>query len=236
MGSVTSAGAIGDCCLKIIFLGRRSYEDVSKIQAQAVMSRSADQSSDTVYLVEHDPVVTLGRANDAQLTCSQRSRLLNRGIQIVSSSRGGKATYHGPGQLVIYPILSLRERNNDAHGYLRSLELLVSQWLQSWGVTAIPRPGLTGVWASGGKIASIGVRVFSGVTSHGVAVNLNTDLTVFELFEPCGLDGSQVTSVNHETGFAPSLSEATDSIAPYLNLHLNIQQSIKPQERVVVRG
>ena len=236
MGSVTSAGAIGDCCLKIIFLGRRSYEDVSKIQAQAVMSRSADQSSDTVYLVEHDPVVTLGRANDAQLTCSQRSRLLNRGIQIVSSSRGGKATYHGPGQLVIYPILSLRERNNDAHGYLRSLELLVSQWLQSCGVTAIPRPGLTGVWASGGKIASIGVRVFSGVTSHGVAVNLNTDLTVFELFEPCGLDGFQITSVNHETGFAPSLSEATDSIAPYLNLHLNIEQSMKTQERVVVRG
>lgn len=222
--------------MKIIFLGRMSYGAVSKIQAQAVQSRSADQSSDTVYLVEHDPVVTLGRANDAQLTCSQRSRLLDRGIQIVSSSRGGKATYHGPGQLVIYPILSLRERNNDAHGYLRSLELLIIQWLESCGVIARPRPGLTGVWASGGKIASIGVRVYSGVTSYGIAVNLNTDLTVFELFEPCGLDGSQITSVDHETGFAPSLSEAADSIAPYLHLHLNIHQSIELKERVVIRG
>ena len=222
--------------METILLGRMSYRAASKIQDQAVMSRSAGQISDTVYLVEHDPVVTLGRANDAQLTCSQRSGLLDRGIQIVGSSRGGKATYHGPGQLVIYPILSLRERNNDAHGYLRSLERLIIQWLESCGVTARSRPGLTGVWASGGKIASIGVRVYSGVTSHGIAVNLNTDLTVFELFEPCGLDGSQITSVDHETGFAPSLSEAADSIAPYLNLHLNIHQSIESQERVVIRG
>ena len=222
--------------METILLGRMSYRAASKIQDQAVMSRSAGQISDTVYLVEHDPVVTLGRADDAQLTCSQRSTLLDRGIQIVRTSRGGKATYHGPGQLVIYPILSLRERNNDAHGYLRSLELLIIQWLESFGVTARSRPGLTGVWAAGGKIASIGVGVHSGVTSHGLAVNLNTDLTVFELFEPCGLDGSRMTSVDHETGFAPSVSEAADSVIPYLNLHLNTRQSVGSQERVIIRA
>lgn len=214
------------------FLGRMPYRRAVKIQQEAVAARADGFLADTVFLLEHDPVVTLGRAFDTRLNDRQRCALGDRGIEIVNSDRGGQATFHGPGQLVAYPILNLRDRDNDAHSYLRSVENLIVEWLASYGVAAEVRPGLTGVWADGGKIASIGVSVRRGVTYHGFSVNSDPDLSAFQLFDPCGLDGSQVTSIYHETGDAPSLAEAADSIVPYLEEFLGVSRSVHSPEGV----
>ena len=212
--------------MNVEFLDRVSYRRGLQIQAEALTARADALIADTVFLLEHHPVVTLGKAFGARLTQRQRLALRDRGVEIVNSDRGGQATYHGPGQLVAYPILSLRTRANDAHSYLRSLETLIIEWLASHGVAAGLEPGLTGVWVGHRKIASIGVSIRRGVTCHGFAVNLDPDLSVFQLFDPCGLDGSRVTSIYRETGAAPALAEAADSITPYL------EESLRPPDAV----
>lgn len=218
--------------MNVEFLGRVSYRRAVQIQAEALSARVDGLIADTVFLLEHDPVVTLGRAFDARLTDSQRLALGDRGVEIVDSDRGGQATFHGPGQLVAYPILSLRTRANDAHSYLRSLEQLIIEWLASHGVAAGLDPGLTGVWAGHRKIASIGVSVRRGITCHGFAVNLDPDLSVFQLFDPCGIDGSRFTSIYRETGKAPSFATAADSIAPYFDEFLGVSNSDRLPECV----
>ncbi len=207
--------------MNVEFLGRVSYRRAVQIQAEALSARVDGLIADTVFLLEHDPVVTIGRALDARLTDNQRLALGDRGVEIVDSDRGGQATFHGPGQLVAYPILSLRARANDAHSYLRSLETLIVEWLSSYGVAAGVEPGLTGVWAGQCKIASIGLSVRGGVTCHGFAVNLDPDLSVFQLFDPCGIDGSRITSIYRETRKVPSLVEAANSITPYIEKFLD---------------
>ncbi len=212
--------------LRTEFLGRVSYRRAVQIQADAVAARADGRIADTIFLLEHEPVVTVGRASGARLTLRQRRALVDRGVEITSSDRGGGATYHGPGQLVAYLILSLRERHNDAHSYLRSLELLIIEWLASHGVAAGVEPGLTGVWTDLGKIASIGIGVRRGVAYHGFAVNLAPDLSVFQLFDPCGLNGSRVTSVRRETGVAPSLAGSAGSILPFVEEILGVHDSV----------
>ena len=151
---------------------------------------------DVLLLLEHPPVITLGRA-------SHGAHVLNRqGIEVVEVERGGDVTFHGPGQLVGYPILDLTAHRQDLHWYLRALEAALIEALHVLGVSAEQRAGFTGVWTDGRKIASLGVHVKQWVTWHGFALNVTTDLRSYERIVPCGIDGVEMTSIAREGGSA----------------------------------
>ena len=187
--------------LELLDLGRRRYLDVLELQRDLCRRRmSRELDHDVLLLVEHEPVVTLGRGLRSTSLPIAPAALERRGIPVVEVERGGDVTYHGPGQLVGYPILDLREHREDLHWYLRQLEGALMLALEELGVTAQRNPGLTGVWTSGRKIASLGIHVKQWVTLHGFALNVTTDLSYFDLIVPCGIQGVVMTSVARELG------------------------------------
>ena len=161
-------------------LGRRGYSEVHALQSELLDARIAGRIRDTLVLVEHDPVVTVGRGTGP-------SDVESLAIPVVEVERGGEATYHGPGQVVAYPILELPEDRRDLHRYLRDLEEVVLRVLAEFDISGRREEGATGVWVGDRKIASIGVAVRRWVTWHGLALNVHTDLTSFQGFQPCGL-------------------------------------------------
>lgn len=161
---------------------------------------AGERRQDLLLLVEHEPVVTLGRGTRATSLPLAPAELERRGLTVAEVERGGDVTYHGPGQLVGYPILDLREHREDLHWYLRQLEAALIAGLDGLGVAAERSPGLTGVWTRGRKIASLGIHVKQWVTFHGFALNVTTDLRAFDVIVPCGIDGVVMTSVAAETG------------------------------------
>jgi lipoyl(octanoyl) transferase len=180
-------------------LGRGSYEETLELQRDLCRRRiGGDLADDLLLLVEHAPVVTLGRGTRASSLPTPVSHLRHRGIEVHEVERGGDVTYHGPGQLVGYPILDLRRHREDLHWYLRQLEAVLIHALGRLGVEADRRPGLTGVWTRGRKIASIGIHVKQWVTFHGFALNVNTNLSAFDLIVPCGIPDVVMTSVARE--------------------------------------
>ena len=182
-------------------LGRRPYAEVLELQRELRRQRLAGESAhDVLLLVEHDPVVTLGRSTHPGSLPLPAEELERRGIRVVEVERGGDVTFHGPGQLVGYPILDLTGHREDLHWYLRRLEDALIGALDQLGVPAERNPGLTGVWTRGRKIASIGVHVKQWVTLHGFALNVTTRLEQFELIVPCGIRGVVMTSVAQELG------------------------------------
>ncbi|HEU5042455.1 MAG TPA: lipoyl(octanoyl) transferase LipB [Gemmatimonadales bacterium] len=185
--------------LAVTDLGRRAYPEVLELQRELCRQRMTGAAPDDVLLlVEHEPVVTLGRGTRATSLPLPPSDLLRRGVPVVEVERGGDVTYHGPGQLVGYPILDLGGHRRDLHWYLRTLEDVLILALGRVGVEAERRPGLTGVWTAGRKIASIGIHVKQWVTLHGFALNVTTDLSAFDLIVPCGIDNVVMTSVAEE--------------------------------------
>jgi lipoyl(octanoyl) transferase len=182
-------------------LGRRSYGEVLELQRTLCRRRIAGEiAEDILLLVEHEPVVTLGRGTRAGSLPIPRANLERRGVAVFEVERGGDVTYHGPGQLVGYPILDLRGHREDLHWYLRRLETALSDALDVLGIRGCSRPGLTGVWIEGRKIASIGVHVKQWVTFHGFALNVTIDLDYFDLIVPCGIRDVVMTSVAQELG------------------------------------
>jgi lipoate-protein ligase B len=177
-------------------LGRVPYQEAYALQQDLVARRLAGTWGDTLLLCEHDPVVTLGRG-------TPRASVPELDVPVVEVERGGEATYHGPGQLVGYPILQLAEGARDLHAYLRNLEEVLIRTLAEVGITGSRRPGLTGVWVDERKIGSIGIAVRRWVTWHGFALNLNTDLDAFRAFRPCGLDPAVMTRVADLTDEMP---------------------------------
>jgi lipoyl(octanoyl) transferase len=157
---------------------------------------------DVLLLLEHPPVVTLGRTSHAEHV------IRAEGIDVVEVERGGDVTYHGPGQLVGYPIFDLRHYRQDLHWYLRTLEQALIEGLAILGIPAERNAGYTGVWTKGRKIASIGVHVKQWVTWHGFALNVTTDLGAFDRIVPCGIPGVEMTSVQKELGLAPEATRA----------------------------
>jgi lipoyl(octanoyl) transferase len=185
--------------LEVTDLGRRPYAETLELQRSLCRRRMAgDLDRDRLLLVEHEPVVTLGRGTRATSLPLPPDELARRGIAVHEVERGGDVTYHGPGQLVGYPILDLKEHRQDLHWYLRQLEAALIAGLTTLGIDAERRTGLTGVWAGGRKIASIGVHVKQWVTLHGFALNVSTDLRAFDLIVPCGIAGVEMTSVARE--------------------------------------
>lgn len=182
-------------------LGRRAYGDVLELQRSLCQRRIAGEvPEDLLLLVEHEPVVTLGRGTRAGSLLLPQAELERRGIAVYEVERGGDVTFHGPGQLVGYPILDLRGHREDLHWYLRRLEAALISGLDTLGIEAGPHPGLTGVWTRGRKLASIGIHVKQWVTFHGFALNVNTELSYFDLIVPCGIRDVVMTSVALELG------------------------------------
>lgn len=172
--------------LEVRRLGTTSYADAHTLQKELVEARLAGETGDVLLLTEHEPVITIGRGADP-------AAFAHLELPVVEVERGGDATYHGPGQLVAYPILLLPEERRDLHRYLRDLEQVVIGVLGEVEVLGGRREGLTGVWVGERKICSIGVAVRRWVTWHGLALNLATDLAAFRSFKPCGLDPEVMT-------------------------------------------
>lgn len=207
--------------LSIRWLGRLSYENALALQEEIVARKAADLSlPDELLLLEHEPVYTIGRTPDQS---SLRAPAVagaaeNIGAHLpyplVQINRGGQATYHGPGQLVGYPLLDLRPRGQDLHRYLRNLEEVLIALLAEYGVGGERREGMTGVWVGGRKIASIGVGVRKWISMHGFALNVSGDLAAFGAITPCGLNGVEMTSVSRECGREIGVEEAADRVGP----------------------
>ena len=195
--------------MKVRWLGRLGFGEALALQEKIVIEKKADHSlGDELLLLEHDPVYTIGRTPD------QSSLLGGAHLPhpLFPINRGGQATYHGPGQLIGYPIVDLRKCGQDLHRYLRWLEGLLVETLAAVGIEAKTRPALTGVWVQNRKIASIGVGVRHWITMHGFALNVCGDLTPFSQIVPCGIANVAMTSIEKETGRCYSLPEIAGEV------------------------
>ena len=180
-------------------LGHLAYGPAFDVQ-RAVLDEVVAGSPDTLLLVEHDPVLTLGANFHQENLLLAPEEYAARGIEVVPTDRGGDVTYHGPKQLVAYPIFDLNRHGRDLHKWLRDLEEAVIVLLAEYGLEGYRFPPHTGVWVKGKKICAIGIKVKRWVSMHGIALNCNNDLSVFESFVPCGIVGYGVTSISQELG------------------------------------
>jgi lipoyl(octanoyl) transferase len=186
--------------VSVVRCGTLTYEQGLEVQANLEGRRQREQIGDVLLELEHYPVYTRGRrVTEAELPMGTEWYEA-QGIEVRDTNRGGQVTYHGPGQLVAYPIVSLRPYGDDVHAFVRGLEQVMIGALAEHGVQAGLIEGKTGVWVGERKIGSIGVHVSRGVTTHGLAVNVNNDLQPFEWVIPCGIEGCQVTSLTREHG------------------------------------
>jgi lipoyl(octanoyl) transferase len=200
-----AAGARDTAPLGVRWLGRTGYRDAWALQHELVDARSADAIPDQLLLVEHPPVLTLGRHSDERHVLASPVELEARGIEVVRVERGGEVTYHGPGQLVAYPILRLDRRGLLLRPLVRALEAAMSETCAAFGVAAGRREGHPGCWcdpagAMPRKIGALGIRVERGISYHGIALNVTTDLHDFDLIHACGEPGTVSTSIAVEAG------------------------------------
>ncbi len=195
--------------VEVRWLGRIGFEEALAQQEALVRERMTGEVGDQLLLLEHEPVYTIGRTPD-QSSLLDRSQLPHPVLQI---NRGGQATYHGPGQLVGYPILDLQKRGRDLHRYLRALEEILIEVLSGFRIVGVRRESLTGVWVQDRKIASIGVGVRHWVSMHGFALNVGGDLAPFGQITPCGISGVVMTSIEGETGVPVELRAVADEVA-----------------------
>ena len=196
-------------------LGRLGYEDALELQEKFVLRRQRAEIPDQLLLVEHPHVITLGRNGHRENLLASEHVLARTGIAYHATNRGGDITYHGPGQIVGYPILDLREWKRDVHAYVRQLEQAIIDALLDFGIIAGRLPGMTGVWVDGRKVAAIGMHISRWVTSHGFALNHTTDLSYFQYIVPCGLT-KPVTSLR-ELGVDASRPEVTDTLVRHFS-------------------
>jgi len=202
--------------LETTFLGRVGYEEGLRLQEARVSAVQAGSAPDALYLLEHDPVLTLGRSAHRENIVASSSDLSRLGIQVFECGRGGDVTYHGPGQLVGYPILNLSPDRKDVWKYVRGLEEALILSLADYGIHAARFERLTGVWVGQEKIAAIGVRVSRWVTSHGFALNVTTNLDHFRTIVPCGIRSYGVTNMARSLNAPPTLEEMGSTVARHL--------------------
>jgi lipoate-protein ligase B len=200
--------------LWVVRLGRMGYEECLELQREVARQRiSGSIPHDVLLLVEHPPVVTLGRSSKQKNLISSPEFLASHGVELFEVERGGDVTFHGPGQLVGYPIFDLKRHRQDLHWYLRSVEEALIRTLSEYGIPGERSAGYTGVWTRDRKIASIGVHARDWVTWHGFALNVSTDLSYFDLIVPCGIVGVEMTSIEKETSLSPDLEAVSDIVA-----------------------
>jgi len=199
--------------IQVRWLGRVPYADGLRLQERLVAERQENRGADALLLLEHPPVVTLGRGADPAHLLLSREELSLRGVELYETGRGGDVTYHGPGQLVGYPILLLPPDRRDLHLLLRRMEEVLIKTAEEFGIEAGRVEGLTGVWVKNEKLAAIGMRVARWVTSHGFALNVASDLSGFDLIVPCGILGCGLTSLSRLLGRPVSPAEAAPVVA-----------------------
>jgi lipoyl(octanoyl) transferase len=223
---------------RAVWLGRRRYEPVHALQKRLVEARVAGRTGDLVVLTEHEPVITLGRGADPTNVLFSPEALAARGVDLVATGRGGDVTYHGPGQLVGYPILDLRPDRCDVRRYVRSLAEVMILVAREHHVEAGVVDGLIGAWVDAAapaewagsawardlrKVGAIGVRISRWVTMHGFALNLSVDLDAFRLIVPCGIRDHGVTSIHALTGKRPAVRDVALGSAPLLCRALDLR-------------
>jgi lipoyl(octanoyl) transferase len=224
--------------LRVIECGLLSYGEARLLQGRIAEARRRGAVPDTLLLLEHPPTYTRGRRSDPAELPMGTEWYEAQGIEVHDTDRGGRVTYHGPGQLVAYPIISLQPLGDDVHAFVRALERVMIASLAEWDVRARTIEGLTGVWVannrdtpgsraeevsrSGGarKIGSIGIHVSRGVTTHGLAVNVNNDLQPFEWIVPCGIENVRMTSVSRELGVEQDIARFGAAVATRLAAEL----------------
>lgn len=205
--------------MSVLWLGRRDYQEVWDLQKELAAKRLAGEIPDTLLLLEHPPTLTLGRSAEPAHLLASSETLKREGVSVIESDRGGDITYHGPGQLVGYPIFNLQEppHTPDLHLYLRTLEASLIRALADFGVVADRFPGYTGVWIGRAtphpkKIAAIGVKASRWITMHGFALNVNPDLAHFDLIVPCGIRNYGVTSLSRLLSHDVSMEEVIPGV------------------------
>jgi len=200
--------------LEVRRLGRIGYQEALDLQAGLVDQRRRGEVGDLLLLLEHPPVITLGvkARNTRTNIVASDAQLAAAGVAVFQSGRGGDVTYHGPGQLVGYPIFDLNPHRRDVHRYVRDVEEALILAAASFGVTAARVPGLTGIWVGNDKLAAIGVRISRWITSHGFAFNVSTNLSHFDLIVPCGIQGRGVTSLEQLLGRPVPMAEVESAV------------------------
>ncbi|MCE9636812.1 MAG: lipoyl(octanoyl) transferase LipB [Planctomycetes bacterium] len=198
--------------LRVVRPGIVGYAEALQTQRDTAAGVRAGTVPETLFLLQHRPVVTMGRRATGDHVLLSREALLERGVDLVETDRGGDVTFHGPGQIVGYPILDLRRRGLGPHTYLRFLEAVLIDVLATYGIRGFRDPAYTGVWTEQGKIAAMGIRVSGGVSLHGFALNVNTDLRYFGLIVPCGIQGRSVAGMDRILGRPLDLDEVMDRI------------------------
>ena len=208
------SGVLSPRVLDVRRLGLVAYDDALELQRDLVEQRRAGRVPDLLLLLEHPPVITLGARSEISRAniLATSERLAEMGIAVHETGRGGDVTYHGPGQVVGYPILDLRPDRCDVHKYVRDLEEVMIRVCAGYGVSAGRIAGLTGTWVGAEKIAAIGIRISRWITSHGFAFNVSTNLDHFTLIVPCGLAGRGVTSLAAITGRQVSIAQVEETI------------------------
>ena len=204
--------------MEIVWLGEVAYREALDLQLSCLDRRAARRIPDTLLLLTHPHVYTLGRGGDEANLLVPKESLAAEGVQVERVGRGGDITYHGPGQLVGYPIVLMEKP--DVHKFVRSIEAALIDAVSAFGVASRRIEGLTGVWAGERKIASIGVGVRKWVTYHGFALNVTTDLSMFRRIHLCGLQGREATSIAEETGSAPAMEAVREAVAAACNRNL----------------
>jgi lipoyl(octanoyl) transferase len=199
--------------IAVWWLGRVGYRDAWDLQHRVVAARAAGLIGDQLLLLEHEPVLTLGRHSDPSHVIASPAELAARHIELIETERGGEVTYHGPGQLTAYPIMKLVDRGLMISPFVRVLEAALIQTCAGFGVAAERKEGFPGCWCGGGtrKIGAVGVRIERGVSYHGIALNVTVRLSDFDLIDACGMPGVVSTSIDHELGLAAEPS--TESVA-----------------------
>jgi len=197
-----------------VWLGRISYADALALQMQICGLKKQAFDKDVLLLLEHPPTITLGRIAKRDHLLVKEDYLNSRGIDLWNVDRGGDVTFHGPGQLVGYPILSLQFQERDVHGYMHKLEESLIRLLESYGIVGSREDKLTGVWTQTGKIAALGVHISRWITRHGFALNVNTDLSFFDLIIPCGISGRTVTSMQKILMCSFNMEEVAERYIP----------------------
>jgi lipoate-protein ligase B len=207
----------------VICLGLTPYEEALTLQRRLAGLRADGRVNDLLILLQHPPVITLGRGGRKRHLLIPESSLGALGIGFFEVERGGDMTYHGPGQLVGYPILNLVEHGRDVHRYLRCLERVLTETLWGFGIPAGTWTGRTGAWVAERKIASIGIHLSRWVTRHGFALNVDMDLVPFELIVPCGIRGARATTMTNELSFPISVDRVIPRLVHHFEAEFNLR-------------
>ena len=214
-------------------LGRIAYDEALALQQRLVEDRRHGTIGDTLLLLEHPPVITLGAKNRGRSSnvVATTAQLADAGVAVVDTGRGGDVTYHGPGQLIGYPIFDLKPDRCDVRRYIRDLEEMLIRAVRPFGIAAGRVDGLTGVWSGQSgreeKLAAIGVRISRWITSHGFALNVSTDLSHFNLIVPCGITDRGVTSIERLTGRGVKMTDVEDAVVAGAESVFGVLQAVQ---------